>query len=342
MTDRKAHLARRLVSRTFADEMLENVRRSGVEPTEELLALAMPIAGTDKVLTDQLAKLWLLAAEATDDEFMGLGERAMPPGSFALLCHCVLHAGTLKQALPRALRFLQVVLGNPRGVLAVEHGLVSISLIDKGNPRTAFAHRMYWILVHGLSCWLVGRRIPLRRVDFSCSIPAGDADYRLFFGAPVQFSQPASRLQFDERFLDLPISRSELALKQFLRAAPGNILVRYRYDTGITAKVRAHLLQTAPEQWPDFDALSHMMRLSTATLRRKLKGEGQDFQGIKDDVRRRFALDLLRFNARSVAEVAEQLGFSEPSAFYRAFRKWTGQTPSEYRSTIAAHPRPTR
>lgn len=326
-------MARRIISRAFADEMLENMRRCGVEPSGEILTLATPIAGTEQVSTDQLAKLWIRVADATHDEFLGMGERPMPPGSFTLLCHCVLHAGSLRQALPRALRFLQVVLGNPRGALRVEHGLASISLTYNGDPGPAFAHRMYWIVVHGLSCWLVGRRIPLRRVDFSCSIPPSETDYRLFFGAPVQFSQPESCLQFDERFLDLPIRRSERALKQFLREAPGNILVRYRHDTDISAKVRARLLQTSPDLWPDFETLSRLMRLSTATLRRKLRAEGQIFQQIKDDIRRQLAMDWLLLNNRSVGEVAEQLGYSDPSAFYRSFRKWTGQSPGEYRRT---------
>ena len=69
----------------------------------------------------------------------------------------------------------------------------------------------------GIACWLIGRRIPLRRIDFSCPAPEHRADYHQFFGAPVHFSQPQSRLAFDARYLALPTIRSEPALRQFLR-----------------------------------------------------------------------------------------------------------------------------
>ncbi len=120
-------------------------------------------------------------------------------------------------------------------------GWLQIELRDAGAPRSAFAYRTYWIILHGIICWLVGRRIPIRLVDFRCDEPQQGADYRLFFGAPVRFSQPISRLGFDSAMLDLPISRTEQALKQFLRGAPANILVRYRYDAGLAASVRRRL-----------------------------------------------------------------------------------------------------
>lgn len=324
-------MARREISSIFAEEMLECVRHHGIEPTDDMLELAAPIAGTNKVATDGLGKLWLASATAMNDEFLGMSERPMPSGSFALLGHCVLHAGTLKRALSRTLDFLRIVLGRPSGTLAVKDGIARISLTEPGTNAQAFAHRMYWILVHGLSCWLVGRRIPLRQVDFGCDMPASEADYRLFFGARVRFSQAESALTFDARYLDLPIRRTEGALQQFLRNAPGNILVRYRQDEDFASRIRTRLDQQSPVDWPLFEALARQMGLSTASLRRRLSAEGQSFQKIKDSIRRRLAMEWLTSEDHNVAEISVRLGFGEASAFHRAFRKWTGLTPGSYR-----------
>ncbi|KQY45673.1 AraC family transcriptional regulator [Rhizobium sp. Root483D2] len=322
---------RRMISPSFVEEALDCLRRAG-KPTAPLLAsLGLQAMVGTAISAESYGALWLAVAAEVDDEFFGMGERPMRSGSFTLLCHCVLHAKTLDQALRRALRFLSVVLEDPSGELVIRDGLAEIVLTDKGNARSAFAYRTYWILLHGIACWLVGRRIPIRRVDFRCAEPLEGADYRLFFGAPVQFSQPVSCLAFDRAVLKLPIARTEQALKQFLRGAPANILVRYRYDAGLAAGVRKRLRDQAPAAWAGFGDLAAQMHMSASTLRHRLQGEGQSFAGIKDEIRRDRAIDMLLNSEASVGEIAAQLGYSEPSAFHRAFRKWTSKSPAAFR-----------
>jgi len=326
-----ADVDRRMISPSFVEEALDCLRRQGKATAPLLASLDLPPVVDKPISAETYGALWLAIAAEVDDEFFGMGERPMRSGSFTLLCHCILHAGTLETALRRALRFLNVVLEDPRGELVVRDGLAEIVLRDKGEARSAFAYRTYWILLHGITCWLVGRRIPLRRVDFRCAEPKQGADYRLFFGAPVQFSQPVSRLAFDRTVLKLPITRTEQALKHFLRGAPANILVRYRYDAGLAASVRRRLQQMSPLTWAGFSDLAAQMRMSPSTLRHRLHGEGQSYAAIKDDIRRDRAIQLLSDGKSSVAEIAMQLGYSEPSAFHRAFRKWTAKSPGAFR-----------
>lgn len=332
---------RRMISPPFVEEALDCLRKRG-RPTAPLLAaLGLPETIDAPISAESYGALWLAIAAEVDDEFFGMGGRPMRRGSFTLLCHCVLHAGTLERALRRALRFLDVVLEDPSGRLEIADGLAQIVLSDRDGPRSAFAYRMYWILLHGITCWLVGRRIPIRMVDFRCAEPQqGAADYRLFFGAPVGFSQPASRLAFDASVLKLPIARSEQALKQFLRGAPANILVRYRYDAGLAASVRKRLRQLPPAAWTDFDDLAAQMRMSPSTLRHRLQSEGQSYAAIKDEIRRDLSIEMLQKTSSSVGEIAARLGFSEPSAFHRAFRKWTAKSPAVFRRETADADRP--
>jgi len=80
------------------------------------------------------------------------------------------------------------------------------------------------------------------------------------------------------------------------------------------------------------------VRLGTtpATLRRRLRSEGQSFASVKDELRGALAQSLLRADTLSVAEIAIELGFTEPSAFHRAFRKWTGTSPGAFRRDVNA------
>ena len=327
-------MERRMISASFVDEALDCVRRRGLDPLPLLAAAGLPAVVVEPVSAERYGALWLAIAAAMDDEFFGLGGRPMPLGSFTMLCHCILRAGTLERAMRRALRFLRVVLGDPCGELVVADGLAQIQLSDAGPARSAFAYRTFWIILHGIMCWLVGRRIPLRLVDFRCSEPSRGADYGLFFGAPVRFDQPVSRLAFDESFLRLAADRTERGMKQFLRGAPANILVRYRYDAGLAANIRARLRLLAPAAWPSFEDLARQMRMADSTLRHRLHQEGQTYRAIKDDIRRGLAIDGLLETGSSVGEIAIDLGFAEPSAFHRAFRTWTSKSPAAFRRDV--------
>ncbi|CAO3436666.1 Transcriptional regulator, AraC family [Azospirillum doebereinerae] len=320
-----------MIAARFVEEALGCLHRRAIATEPVLLSAGLPPQVSEPVSAERYGELWRSIAATIDDEFFGLGGRPMRVGSFALLCHCVLHAETLEQALRRALRFLRVTLDDPCGELLIAHGLAQVLLKDAGDARPAFAYRTYWIILHGLICWLVGRRIPLRLVDFRCPEPDQSTEYSVFFGAPVRFEKPVSRLAFDAAYLKLPPVRNEQGLRQFLRSAPANILVRYRYDAGLAANMRKRLRQQSPLAWPSFDELAEQMRIPSSTLRHRLQQEGQSFRSIKDEIRRDLAVEWLQSTDRPVGEIAIELGYTEPSAFHRAFRKWTSQSPGVFR-----------
>lgn len=322
---------RRMIAASFVEEALDSVRRRGLPTAPILAAAGLPETPNEPVSAGTYGKLWLAVAAALHDEFFGLAARPMRPGSFTLLCHSLHTARTLDQALRRALRFLRVLLDDPHGELLIADGQAHVVLHDAGPPRSAFAYRTFWIILHGITCWLVGRRIPLRQVDFRGPEPEHCADYRTFFGAPVVFGAAESCLAFDESYLRLPISRDETALRQFLRGAPANILVRYRHDAGLTARVRQRLRDMPPSAWPSVDGLARLLRLPASTLRHRLQQEGQTYREIRDEIRRGRAIEMLMDGSGSVADIAGELGFAEPSAFHRAFRKWCGESPASFR-----------
>lgn len=325
-----------MISPGFVEDALQCLRDKGLDARSVLASVGIDAELAGPVTNEQYGALWLAIATLAGDEFFGLAAHPMRPGSFRLLCYTVIHAGTLERALRRALTFLNIVLDDPSGELRQNGGLCEIVLSDHQAPRSAFTYRTYWLIVLGVACWLVGRRIPLNRVNFSCPAPANRQEYHQFFGAPVHFDQAESRISFRADYLKLPIIRDEKALKHFLRAAPANILLRYRHDQGFTAGVRHRLRSVSPDNWPDFETIAADMHLSPATLRRRLKAEGQSFAAIRDEIRYAEAQRRLREGDEPVSRIAAMLGYTEHSAFHRAFVKWSGTTPLAFRKAEQA------
>ncbi|MGH1576785.1 AraC family transcriptional regulator [Planktotalea sp.] len=321
----------RYISNAFVSEALDCARRGGVDITALLDSVGIDAPGGGQISAPVFGRLWLGIAEATNDEFFGNAARPMRPGSFALMGHAVRDAPTVEIALRRALRFLKVAIDEPYGELHVSNGIAEIALHDSRKDRSAFAYRTYWVILHGLTCWLARARIPLHGLDITCPPPREQEDYHHFFGAPVRFGAEQGALRFDAVYLRRPVDRSEAALKRFLRAAPGNFLIGYKYDEGSLGAVMALLKARDPLDWPRFPDLAQELGMSAAKLRRQLAQQGHSYRSLKSDLRRDRAFLLLRDDRLSVSEVSHDLGFAEPSAFFRAFRGWTGHTPDEWR-----------
>jgi AraC-like DNA-binding protein len=296
-------------------------------------ALDAPIA---RVSAAQYGALWSGIARALDDEFFGQDPRAMKSGSFIAMTHAALGARTGRQALQRTVHFMRLVLDDLAGEIDFGATRVRVALVHReGTPTPAmFAYATWFILVYGLLSWLVGRRIPVVAARFRCPAPPDAHEYQLMICEDMAFAQPESWFDLAPSFLDLPVIQTAASARAFLRNAPGNFVVKYRNPGSFAARVRRTLRALPAHSWPDADAIAHSLNLAPATLRRRLRQEGHRFQSIKDELRRDLALAALEDPARSVADVAAAVGFAEPSAFHRAFRKWTGLRPTEYRQTL--------
>lgn len=321
----------------FVAAALESVRARHMD-TDGLLArvglspslLQVPQA---RVSAKHYGELWRLVALTLDDEFFGQDSRRMKAGSFAMLVHAVLGCKNLAQALDRSLRFYGLILDDIAGSLARDGKEASIILRERvpGAPPRVFGHEVLLMLLHGVACWLVGRRIPILRAQFGYPEPAHSAEYRLMYCTDLTYGLPHTAIVFGADYLNLPIVQNERSVKEFLRTAPESILVKYKNGSSLSARIRRRLRQLLPGEVPDFDTLAGELNMTTATLRRRLHEEGASYQGIKDQLRRDLAISYLSHSDRSVMDIALELGFSERSAFHRAFRKWTGASPGEFR-----------
>lgn len=320
---------------SLVHEALAVARLRGLD-TEAILAQAgisahLMAAPKARVPASAYAQLWAVLADTMDDEFFGMDRHPLRRGSYRLMCHAVLSCDTLGHALQRMLGFLRAVLDELRGELRIEGPHALITLHDQGPPRRLFTYATWLMLVHGLACWLVGRRLPLLAASFRCAEPPEVADYRTRFCEAATFDAALTQVRLDARLLDLKLVQTENTLPTFLHGAPANLLVRYRNDASLSAQIRRRLRRLPPAEWPDVVGLARSLQLSGTTLQRRLQDEGLGYQRLKDELRRDLAINLLGSTSHPVAEVAARLGFVEPSAFHRAFKKWTGVNPGAYR-----------
>jgi AraC-like DNA-binding protein len=267
--------------------------------------------------------------------------RRLKSGSFEFLCRACLSQPTLGTALDHGLTFLGLTFERLRGELIPNQSLAEVVLREPaGPPNRAFAYFTYWMIVHGVACWLAGRRIPILSVELRCAEPDFTADYRVMFSDSLRFNQQRTRIIFAAEALDLPVRRSEADLERFLTEAPCNILEKYRDTDSLASRIKTQLRLLPGEAWPTSEAMAQTLCMSPATLRRRLAEQGQPYQAIKDNVRKERVLDWLAEPSMSYSDIASQLGFADISAFYKAFRKWTGTNPGHYRNLILAQGEP--
>lgn len=325
------------ISISFVEEALLEASQRGFEVSTLLAQAGLNPAwlGTPqaRVLPEQYGALWHVLAAALDDEFFGMDSHPMRYGSFAMMCHSLLDCRNLGHALERATRFLSLVLDDLRSVLVADNKTAQLQLHDRRTYPRIFAHGTLFVILYGLACWLTGRRLVIKEVSFVQSSPENLAEYHLIFGQNIRFAQPGSALSLENKALTLPIIRNGRALTEFLRKAPANFLVKFRNGEGYVIRIRNLLSATPFDDWPVFGDLATRLRTTESTLRRRLESEGISFQEVKDDLRRDLAINLLCNSARPVEDIALELGFKENSAFYRAFKKWTGLSPGSYRAT---------
>lgn len=281
------------------------------------------------------ARLWRLLARRGDDEFFGMDPRKLKSGSFAFLCRSAMHQPNVAAGLSSGLGFLSLILEHLPAQLVRQQSLAEIVLLeDDKDPRRAFTYFTYWMIVHGVACWLAGRRIPILAIELRCAKPDFCDDYQVMFSENLRFDRPRTRMIFSADCLDLPIKRSPEELKRFLAHAPANILVKYRDPQSLASRIKHDLRHLPAEHWPETEVLAQRLCMSASTLRRRLAEEGQTYQGLKDSVRKELAIVWLAEPAISFSEIATRLGFADVSSFYKAFRKWSGSNPGHYRSLI--------
>ncbi len=331
--------SRSTVAPAFVRGMLAGARHAGFDPRSLLAAVDIDDAcladDSRRVPVANYAALYNHINAVLDDEAFGLFPTPMRVGCFEFLCRSTITAPNLDEAMQRAIRFLRIVLPSMaiRVVRDGDTGVIEIAEREALTIDRVFAYEWLLRLLHGLSCWLVGRGITLDAVDFPYPRPAHADDYALIYTANSRFDAAHLTARIAGNLLELPIRRDEAALRQFLDGAPGKLTMLYRRDRELVTRVRDHLRDALPEM-PELPETAAALRMTPRTLNRRLEDEGSSFRAIKDALRRDIALARITKTSQPVSAIAAELGFADASAFFRAFVNWTGLSPSAYRRRL--------
>lgn len=302
------------------------LRNAGISPD----LLKAPGA---RVSSAQFSRLMQVIWHDLQDELMGMGPRQHKPGTFATMCTLLMEHSTLASGLERAYQFSQLF-DNPV-CMHLEHDSASARLVlDIDGPILDphyFLRESLLVIWHRLFSWLIGQAITLDEARFAYPEPAHVDEYRHIFHCPLTFGAERTELVFNERFLAAPIIRDRPEMKRFLKTSPADLLARPDEGNSFTGKIRALIGRDFSQSLPDFEWIASELHVSPQTLRRRLKQENTSFQEIKDLLRRDLAIYYLGKGDRAINDIALQVGFTEPSTFHRAFKKWTGMTPGAWR-----------
>jgi AraC-like DNA-binding protein len=308
----------------------------GADPAEALRAARIAPAQVGepggRITARQLEVLAGTAMQQLDDEALGWFSRRLPWGSYGMLCRASLPSPTLGVALKRWCRHHRLLTGD--ALLRLEReGDAATLAISEHRPLGELREFCLVTLLryaHGYACWAVDSRIPLARVAFPFPAPPHASAYPHMFPGPATFGAAEAGFTFDARYLALPVRRDERALRHMLQRALPLTVFQYRRDRLLVRRVRELLHERAGEVRSAGD-VARRLHVSVRTLHRQVREEGSSLQALKDEARRERALELLLRTDRSVKQVAAEVGFRNEKSFSRAFRGWTGRSPSEHR-----------
>lgn len=276
--------------------------------------------------------LWDAAIEQHGDPALGLlvAERFAHGmfGSFEYLLH---NCSTLAELVERANEFMRLIDDLARVEVCAEGELVSLQLYRLGGyPIPPQGVECVFALLRAKASSLGGADL-LREVRFAHPAAAPIARYEAAFGCPVRFAAESNALVGNAASLQLTLPgdpRLRAVLEEHARSQLAQVpdVDPFLYET------RQRLVAQLREGVPDVTKLARAMRMSERSLRRRLQAAGTGYQELLDGLRAQRARELMLRPSADATRVAEQLGFADPSTFYRAFKRWTGQTPAQYRS----------
>ncbi len=289
-----------------------------------------------RISIERFADLQVSTMLAMGDEGLGYGPQRLPVGTWSMMCYAVIHCETLGQALARYCRFFGLFQHSTSPRFIVAGDTTSVRIGDSEQPAGAdeYAGELALFNCHRFASWLVQQHLPIEAVNFRHPAPAHVHEYRpMFLANPVFFEQPHTEIIFSSALLERPVTQNEQSLARFLRH-PALAMLSQQYDRASwTAQVKS-ILRSDLTDLAELDAVAARLELHPQTLRRRLSKEGSSFSEIKSSLRRDVALHYLGKQGLSIEEIAHRAGFSESSAFIRAFKGWTGVTPYTYRKGL--------
>ncbi|NIB42452.1 AraC family transcriptional regulator [Pseudomaricurvus alkylphenolicus] len=333
------------ISARMTDHSLAGARRAGLDLDRLFRKCGIPKEALKqpgvRIPLDRAIKLQNHCAALMQDEINGLFEKPAYIGTLRLMALCVVHTRTLGRALQRCAEFYNLPQNSLRYHFVVNDNQAEFILERIPGHRILdnYALSSAMTVIHRFVGWLCNERIILNQVNVDFPAPDYQEEFKyMYYGAPVFFNQEHYSIRFDASYLARKIVQSEASVESYVRRAPLDIYLSLDAGGAVTLQVRELVREAFSKQSepPSLEHIAADMGFHLQTLRRRLKDEGTSFQTIKAQVRRDIAIHHLGHLDSSIEEIAAFTGYTEPSAFIRAFKAWTGFTPLQFRKGLEA------
>ncbi|HEX5876226.1 MAG TPA: AraC family transcriptional regulator [Pyrinomonadaceae bacterium] len=282
----------------------------------------------------QLVDLYEQAARLTGDSDFGLhvGE-TVNPTVFDVVGYCALNSPTLGDAFARVARYHSI--WTDGATFTLEAGDKTSTIVYKYLDQSLTHHRqdgeMTLATVTTLCRNIASANFTPAAVEFQHNAPDDISEHQRLFNCPIEFRAPHNKLHFDSSYLSLPIAKADASLCVLLDRHAEELLAKFPPRDSLVEQVRSIIASELRGGDPSLEHIADQLRLTPRTLQRKLRETGTSHNELLDQMRRQLAMQYLREREMAICEVAYLLGFSESSSFHRAFKRWTGLTPKEFR-----------
>ncbi len=287
-----------------------------------------------RVSSTGIYKLFQLCVETTGDPCFGLktAEQLQPANLYGL-GFSWLSSDNLLDALERLVRYSKLINSVAKARLEKSAQTTALVLYDLDKLPAYPDAVIDGVLAAFLKMCRItaGDTLNPVGVDFVRPPPACKAEFERLFRAPIRFGASDNRLCFDRKLLETSLPSANPELARINDQAVIDYLARFDRQN-VTMQVRTRIIEQLPAGTPRQANIASELNLSLRSMQRKLKEEGTSFHSLVDSTRRELAMHYIRETHRPLGEVSFLLGFSEPSNFTRAFRRWAGTTPQDFRS----------
>jgi AraC-like DNA-binding protein len=306
-------------------------RAAGIDPA----IIHDPHAHIARRASDALMRM--LAERIPDPAFGLQAARCWHPSNLGTLGYAWLSSSTLRSGMKRVVRYWRIVIADVAVRLdETQQGIEFVHApTAPESPGDAIRNDIVMAIVCDMCRSNFGPAFTPRSVAFRHPAPADAKPYEALFGCPVAFGEDANRLLIGIAEADHPLATGN----RNLAAAHDRILIEQlaRLDKGnVVARFRASLLERMTSGEFSEEDIARDLHMSRRSMQRRLAEADAGYQSLVDDTRRDMALRYIEDPDKSATDITFLLGYSQQSVFTRAFRRWTGTTPSRYRATRAS------
>jgi AraC-like DNA-binding protein len=254
---------------------------------------------------------------------------------FGMLGYAILSCANVRQALNLGLKY-HILVDPAFNFEVVEQEIVTSIRLTSHIPVDNIHHLLCDIFLANfisLGRFLTGLDIIPKAININRPKPKFHQPYQDFFpGCPINWDQPRTEILIFTQFMDAPTILADESTAKMAESQCADILMRMGPKEGIVIKVRRILLRN-PGQFPPIETVASHLATSTRTLSRSLQEISTSYQKILDEVRKEMAIEYLSTSNLPIEEIAALIGYNDPSNFRKAFKRWTGNPPSYYRTS---------